>query len=542
MKKSVFILIYVVGLVFTSFSQTANAPEPTLESPYNTMYVHLYYLQPETYYPEVAAVTLFRSKDSLTLINRSIKLKQIFDGNGLFVRLNQLPQEIDYIDSTTQKPYYTPFPEELPDVYLEKFGDKWIFSKETVDVIPFLHKKTYPYGTDRLLTLLPKMGQNRFLGLAMWQWVTLLILLLLSWLVYKTLSWILHVLEKRILKSYITLEILDDRKLLKVAQALSLLFLFWMIRILIPVLQLPISSAEILILILKIVLTIVAVVFAVRVVSLIMDYILHFAKGTEQKMDEQVIPIINRSLKVVFVVIGIFHILRLFDVNIAALIAGISIGGLALALAAQDTVKNLIGSAMIFFDRPFQIGDYINGGGVEGTVVEVGFRTTRLQILDSSIIAVPNGTIANASITNYGVRTMRVMDTALGLTYNTPPDLIEKFIEGLKQIILLHPVTKKEGYYVHLKTMEASSLNVMFRAFLDVRSFAEEAKAKEEIYFGILRLAELLGVNFAFPSSTVYLEQTTPEKADNPLSPDEKIQQFLADFKKRNTPEEDFLD
>lgn len=543
MKKIVINSIFLLLFSVSALAQSTNAPEPTLETPYNSMYVHLYYLQPESYHPDIAAVTLFRSQDSLQMALNAIKLKQIFDGNGLFVRLNQLPQESNFIDSTTQKPYYTPFPEALPDVYLEKISGQWLFSQETVGHIPRLHKQTYPFGTDRLLTLLPKMGQNRFMGLAIWQYLTIGILLLLGWVFYKILSGILLPLLKKIIGRYYQSRLLDNKKVLKIAQAISLLFLLWLIRILVPILQLPVTATEVAILMLKIITTIILVILGIRIVRVFMDYALVFAKGTEHRMDEQLIPIIQRSLTIIFAIFGIFHILRLLDVNIAALIAGVSIGGLALALAAQDTVKNLIGSAMIFFDRPFQIGDYIIGAGVEGTVVEVGFRTTRIQTLDTSIISVPNGTVANASITNMGVRVMRVLSTTLTVTYDTPADRIEQFIEGLRLLILNHPLTNKENYLVHFSGLDASSLNILFRTYLQVATYGDELKAKESILLGILRLAELLKVDFAFPSSTVYLQRATEETLDSEeQDTKEQLKKFMEDFKRQNTPDEEFLD
>lgn len=533
MKKIILVSFLLVLSSLSLLAQTANAPESTLESPYNTMYVHLHYLQPETYRPDLAAVTLFRTKDSLSRINDAIKLKQIFDGNGLYVRLNQLPQEANYIDTISKKSYYTPFPEELPDIYLEKIEDQWLYSQETVSLIPALHKATYPLGTDRLLTLLPKMGHAKFLGLATWQYLTIIIILLFGWLFYKALSGILMPVVKQILSSYLRSDLLENAKVLQVAQAISLLFLFWIIRVLVPVLQLPIEVAGVIILMIRIILTLVGMILAIRLVRLAMDYAMRFAEGTEHRMDEQLIPIIRRSLMILFVLIAVFHILQLLEVNVAALIAGVSIGGLALALAAQDTVKNLIGSAMIFFDRPFQIGDYIVGGGVEGTVKEVGFRTTRIQTMDTSIIAVPNGTIANVAITNLGVRVYRVLNTTLTITYDTPPDVIEKFIKGLKEMILQHPLTKKEDYYVHFTALDASSLNILFRSYLEVNSYAEELQVKENLLLGILRLASALEIDFAFPSSSIYVN-TAAKENESMSDADQRIQNFIDDFQKRN--------
>ena len=129
------------------FSQVTQAPSPTLESPYNTVLVHLYYLQPGSYQPAIAGQT-FQMTDSLKAQRLAIQLKQVLDGRGLFVHLNLLPQETDYIDSLTERPFYTPFPQELPEVYLEKTDDKWYYSQQTANAIPKLHRDLYPFGTD----------------------------------------------------------------------------------------------------------------------------------------------------------------------------------------------------------------------------------------------------------------------------------------------------------------------------------------------------------------------------------------------------------
>ena len=116
-----------------------------------------------------------------------------------------------------------------------------------------------------------------------------------------------------------------------------------------------------------------------------------------------------------------------------------------------------------------------------------------------------------------------------------PPDLIEKFVEGLKGVILNHPLTRKEDFYVHLNALEASSLNILFRTHLEVGSYAEELKAKEDLLLGILRLAETLKIDFAFPSSTVYVGTGASEDALDSASADEKLNKFIEDFKSKNS-------
>jgi MscS family membrane protein len=539
--KWLIVSVFSIFCFVSLFAQDDVAPQLTLESPYNTMFVHLYYLQTDSYEPAKAAVTISRTvKDSAERVKTAIQLKQILDGQGLYVRLNLLPQQTDYIDTISKKHFYTPFPEKMPEIYLEKIKSKWFYSAETIRKIPSLHKKTYPFGTARLLNLFPKSGQTRFLGLDLWQYAAIAILLVVVWLGRMILSRLLLPVITGIVRSRVKFEKIDNEKVLKIAHSVSLLFLVWVVRTLMPVLQLPIVIAEFSILALNIIMTVVTVLVFLRIAGLIMSYASKFALDTESKMDEQLMPILSRIFQMIIILGGIIKILSLLNVNVTALIAGVSIGGLALALAAQDTVKNLIGSAMIFFDKPFQIGDYIAGSGFEGTIVEVGFRTTRIQEIDTTIISVPNGSIANMVIANKGMRITRLFMLNIGVTYDTPPSLIEKFLEGLKTIIMNYPQTVKENFYVNFNNLEASSLNILFRVSLLVPDYAGEQQAREDLILGIMRLAESLGVRFAFPSSTLYMEEFPEKKSNVPpynTNSDElnsKIDAFVKDFKDRN--------
>ncbi|MCB0640263.1 MAG: mechanosensitive ion channel family protein, partial [Phaeodactylibacter sp.] len=187
--------------IFTLPLSAQEAPEITLESPHNTMLVHLYYLQQDSYEPAKAARTLYGVQDSAKASKLAIKLKQVLDGKGLYVRLNQLPQENGYTDSTTQKHYYTPFPDVLPQVYLERINGKWYYSRETVAEIPELHKGVYPFGSDLLVNLLPGFGQQEFMGLKVWQYLGAIILLFLIYLLHELLRRLLNPLVDRLSRS-----------------------------------------------------------------------------------------------------------------------------------------------------------------------------------------------------------------------------------------------------------------------------------------------------------------------------------------------------
>lgn len=538
MKKSlVSIIIFLTASIFT---QSLGQIDSSFSTPYATIYNHLYYLQNDSYFPEKSALSFGSELEQDKAIDYAIKLKQILDGRGLFVYMSQVPNTTDYRDSLSKKSIYFLFPEEAPEIFVERQGDLWLYSRETVAAIKRLHKKTYPLGTDMLLNLLTRNYTNKFLGLFAWQYVGILILLLIAFIVFLLLRLIFKPILRKLSKISFHIDLKDKKLLNKTTRILSLLATFVFIKYVFPILQLP---AKWMLFIQKS-LDIIITVFITLLVLRIADYILKYFKGvtekTESKMDDQLMPIVSQLVKLVIIIAAILQVLHLMSVNITALIAGISIGGLALALAAKDTVGNLIGSLMIFIDHPFQIGDYIVVGGFEGTVKEVGFRSTRIQTKDTSIISIPNGNIANEVLVNKGIRVFRLFETTLGVTYDTPPHLIELFVKGLKELILEHPKTTNSEYYVYLTGLGDFSIQILFRVYLDTRTYAGELEIKEDLLLAIIRMAESIGIRFAFPSSTMYVEQFPGQKdliPDYNLSQEElekKLEDFMNQFKAKH--------
>ena len=498
--------ISLVNILLFVIVSSALFAQRGFDSPYECMYNHLNYLQADNYFPNQSALSLYPQGDSSTVVERAIALKQILDGRGLFVYMSKIPTDSMYRDTTTDKFLYYPFPEELPEVYITRSDEGWLYDAETVEAIPRLHRQTYPWGTDRLIKYFPTTGANKILGMTTWQLMGILILIILIVLLHFILQKVWIPVFYRLGKVFFKSGLQDEKLIRSMSKYLSLLVVFFLLKALLPILQLPIQLMAYTVRSIRIVMTLLGAILFFRVIDWVLKYLEDLTQKTESKMDDQLMPIISKVFKILIIFIAIFQILKIFDINVTALIAGISIGGLALALAAQDTVKNLIGSVMIFIDQPFQIGDYIEVGGVAGTVREVGFRSTRIMAKDTSIIAIPNSTMSNASVTNKGVRTFRLFETTLGVTYDTKPEKIEAFIEGLKQIILSHEKVHPEDYYVHFVLMDASSLNILFRAYLKVNTYQEELTIVQELHLSILRLAEDMGVQFAFPSRSVYVE------------------------------------
>jgi len=503
----------------------AEAPSVTLETPYNAVYVHLYYLQSDSYEPGKAAQALNGSQDSLKKVKLANKLKQVFDGKGLYIRLNWIPQKADYIDSTTMQAVFTPFPNELPEVYLEKEGGRWYYSEETVNSIEELHEEVYPFGADLLLNLVPVFGQREVLGLKAWQFIGLLIILLGAIGLHFVLSRVLRPVVRRLSRySKIYPSLVPAKLVWAIARLLSVLVVLWLIKLFLPPLQLPIEASNFAAMVIRLTSIVLLAGVLLRVLDIILLYVGQATQRTESKMDDQLLPVIERGVQFLIIAGAIIQALRFFQVDITTLIAGISIGGLAIALAAQDTIKNLFGSVTIFMDKPFQIGDWINFAGVDGTVEEVGFRSTRVRTFANSLVYVPNGKLADMVVDNFGLRRYRRFYTTIAVTYDTPPELIEHFVEGLKEIIAAHPDTRKDFYSVRLSALGAHSLDIVFYSFFDVPDWSSEVKARHEVILEILKLAKALGVRFAFPTQTMHVEEfpgTTPTTPHYPTSTQE---------------------
>ncbi|MBK7425716.1 MAG: hypothetical protein IPI60_01085 [Saprospiraceae bacterium] len=168
-------IILVVGLLINVAPLIAQEADLSLRSPYHTINAFLYYQEPDSYNPQTSALTLHSDESTSEKINKARQLKMVLDGGGYFIHLSKLPRETDYVDSTSNSNIYVLFPDRLPEVYVELIDGKWQFSANTVDMIPQLYERTFPFGLSKLLEMLPKSSQRNFLGVEVWKLLALLI-------------------------------------------------------------------------------------------------------------------------------------------------------------------------------------------------------------------------------------------------------------------------------------------------------------------------------------------------------------------------------
>ncbi|MHC4932434.1 MAG: mechanosensitive ion channel family protein, partial [Planctomycetota bacterium] len=232
------------------------------------------------------------------------------------------------------------------------------------------------------------------------------------------------------------------------------------------------------------------------------------AARTATKIDDLLVPMLRRAIKVFVVALGVVWIADNLDMDIAALLAGLGIGGIALALAGKETVENFFGALTILADRPFQVGDWIVMGNVEGTVSDVGFRATRVRTFYNSVITFPNAMLIRTAVDNLGAREYRRIKMRLGVTYDTPPDKLEAFIEGTRELIRRHPYTRKDYYHVYFNSFGDSGLEILLYCFVRTPDWATELRERHRLMMDILRLAGELKVEFAFPTRTLHMVQS----------------------------------
>jgi len=256
------------------------------------------------------------------------------------------------------------------------------------------------------------------------------------------------------------------------------------------------------------VLTYVAFIWlGLRLTSYVEVFLVEKSKKTALTFDDLLAPLMSKTIKVLLLVVGLISIAEILNLPLASLLTGLGIGGIAIAMAAKDTIANIFGSLTVVTDRPFSIGDWVKINDVEGTVEHLGFRSTRIRTFYNSLVSVPNSVLLTASVDNLGERHYRRFKTMLSVTYDTSVESLEAFTAGIRELIALHTNTRKDNYIVRLNEFSASSLDILLYVFFETPTWEAELLVREQLMLDIIRLAQKLNVEFAFPTQTLHLNQ-----------------------------------
>jgi MscS family membrane protein len=256
-----------------------------------------------------------------------------------------------------------------------------------------------------------------------------------------------------------------------------------------------------------------------RAIDATTAYLATLTQRTESRLDDQLIPILRKSLKVFVGVLAFVSIVQNLGYSVSSLLAGLGIGGLAVALAAKDTLSNFFGSFVILIDRPFAVGDWIEFGEGEGVVEEIGFRSTRIRTFAKTEVSVPNSVLANAVINNWSRMPIRRIKMTVGVTYESSAEQMEQAVEGIKKLLREHKEVYQDFYLMNFTDFGSSSLDIFAYFFTTTTVWAEYLRIRQEVNISIMRLLESLDMEVAFPTRTVYLKPDGEEAGAAPGTP-----------------------
>lgn len=249
-----------------------------------------------------------------------------------------------------------------------------------------------------------------------------------------------------------------------------------------------------------------------NIVSLLELFLSSWVDKTESTLDDHLLPFIRKSLRAFIIFLAIIMTIQNLGYSISGLLASLGIGGLAVALAAKDTLSNIFGSFMIILDRPFHIGDWVKAGDMEGVVEEVGFRSTKIRTFAKTLITVPNNIIANLAIDNFSRMPKRRIKLNVGVTYETSPAQMRRAVSLIREMLTRHPAIQQDFFLVNFTDFGASSLDIMVYCFTTTTVWGEYLDAREDVCLKIMDILEDLGLEIAFPSRSVYLRGEQEKK------------------------------
>jgi MscS family membrane protein len=384
---------------------------------------------------------------------------------------------------------------EMPD------GVRWVFSPGTVRRIGAWYEDLPDrWVRDHLPDALLRPGPR---GLLWWQWLAFPVLALAAWI----LGWLLSRLTIAVLRRIArrTRSPLDDALAARFPGPLTLGWALALVWVLLHFLALP-RAGEVFARQLLSAVFFVAIFWAVlRIVAVIGDVTSRSTWARSWPSAAAVLPIVFRVLKAAVVIVAGIAAISALGYPVASLIAGLGIGGLALALAAQKTVENLFGSVSIGVDQPFRVGDFVKIEDFVGTVEAVGLRSTRIRTLDRTLITIPNGRLADMRIETFAARDRIRLSCVVGLVHGTIAAQMRQVLAGIENVLRAHPRIWPDSLTVRFREIGASSLDVEVMAWFRTTDWDEFVAIRQEVLLRFMEIVEQAGTSFAFPTRTVHL-------------------------------------
>jgi MscS family membrane protein len=244
---------------------------------------------------------------------------------------------------------------------------------------------------------------------------------------------------------------------------------------------------------------------AAQIMTRIGEGIINARRLRSSSLNSQLIRTMTRLVAIVAVIYVGVVAAESFGIPVAPLIAGLGVGGLAIALAIRPTLENIIGGFILFADKPIRVGDFCSFGDKMGTVEEIGLRSTRLRALDRTVITVPNAEFANMQLVNWASCDTMLIRTTIGLRYETKPEQLRYVLVKLREMFFAHPKIEQDTLRIRFVGYGASSQDIQIRVYAKTRDWGEFYAIQEDVFLRVGEIVEESGTSFAFPSQTLYV-------------------------------------
>jgi MscS family membrane protein len=378
---------------------------------------------------------------------------------------------------------------------------RWVFSQSTVESVDGLYA-ALPDNWIREHLPAPLLVAGPF-DVLWWQWIALLLLLPIAALIGVLLAPPTQALLRRAVSRTDTA--FDDEL---VASARGPLVLLWGVaasRVLLRWVALAAPAEAFVHGLQRAGFVVAAFWIILRAIGVLQDALPVGAWAARHPALRSLIPLGGRIARLLVFVLGVLTVIATFGYPVATILAGLGIGGIAVALGAQKSLEHFFGSVSIGVDQPFRVGDWIAVDGIEGEVESIGLRSTRIRTMDRTIVSIPNGRLAESRSENFGARERVRFRTVVGLEYGTSAETIKRVRDGIEALLRAHPKTWPDRVVVRLFQFSPSSLDLEVFCWIDTPAIDEFRAIREELMLGIMGVVERNGARFAFPTQTVHV-------------------------------------
>ncbi|WP_438021257.1 mechanosensitive ion channel family protein [Sorangium sp. So ce315] len=388
-------------------------------------------------------------------------------------------------------------------------GVRWIFSRATVERVDEWYARLEDrWLRDHLPPALLRPGPRELLW---WQWLALPVVALAGWLVGMVLSYFIRAGLRRLVAR--TDSTLDDVLLGGARGPLTFAVALLACEAALPWLGLYVPAEQFLDKVVRAGLFMAVFWFVLRAIDAVGGRLLAAPTTRDNPAARSLVPLMGKIAKVAILIIGVIAVLSELGYPVASLIAGLGIGGVALALAAQKTVENLFGSVSIGVDRALQVGDFVKVDTLLGTVETIGLRSTRIRTLDRTLVTIPNGKLADLQIESYTARDRMRLSCILGLVYETTPAQLRAVLEGFERALREHPLIWPDDVVVRFVGIGPASFDVEIMAWFQTKDFGHFRALRQEVLITFLEIIGAAGTRLAYPTRTVHVTTRGAERA-----------------------------